>query len=93
MDDLISRKALKASIEKARKEKYKKFSQLGPGDLERLILVAQPIRNAAAIVRCKDCAHVSETLSVAGSKWCKCLNLLMDEQFYCAYGRKKEVVV
>ena len=91
MDVLISLNALKASIEEARREKYRKYSHLGPGDLERLILIAPPVMNAAVIVRCKDCIHSDENMRTpSGSHWCRCLNCFMDDKFYCAYGRKRE---
>ena len=93
MDVLISLNALKESIREARREKYRRFSHLGPGDLERLILVAPPVKNIAEIVRCQNCAHADPNVRTpSGSQWCKCLERFMDDQFFCAYGRNKESI-
>ena len=47
----------------------------------------------ASPVRCKDCIHYDNTpYDWVGPRYCECLGCYRQGDFFCAYGRKREVI-
>ena len=51
---------------------------------------ALPAADVVPVVRCKDCTHCYETLG----GWCcaygTCVDCIVQPDFYCAFGKRKE---
>jgi hypothetical protein len=49
-----------------------------------------PTIDAVPVVRCKDCAHYNTAGCSVGFGWCESMDRGVSDDFYCAYGAKKE---
>ena len=51
---------------------------------------AMPAADVVPVVRCKDCTHCYETLG----GWCcaygTCVDCIVQPDFYCAFGKRKD---
>lgn len=55
------------------------------------VIDSAPAVDAVEVVRCKDCVHYDYTLyDWVGPRYCECLGCYRQDDFYCAYGRKRE---
>lgn len=57
------------------------------------LIESAPAVYAVEVVRCKDCVHYDNTpYDWIGSRYCECLGCYRQGDFFCAYGRKREVI-
>ena len=67
-------------------DEYDPRTQTYKRDITEADVVASP-------VRCKDCVHYdNRPYDWTGPRYCECLGCYRQGDFFCAYGRKREVI-
>nr|DAL25333.1 MAG TPA_asm: hypothetical protein [Caudoviricetes sp.] len=61
-----------------------------PADCEWMKMLAEESVDAVPVVRCKDCEYSYEDLSGLCCSHGPCVDLTVPDDFYCAYGIRKE---
>ena len=60
------------------------------GYVDALQIAIEPTVDAVEVVRCKNCKHQSEGLIGLICVEGPCVDCIVPEDFYCAYGEPKE---
>lgn len=80
MADLIDRQALLRDV-----EKY----HLSDGKFQHWVEVQQSA-DAVKVVRCKNCKYSYESVAGLICSYGVCVDCLVSDNFYCAYGERNE---